>query len=598
VPNINPAVRILVKAEGGQRSAHFALNGGAVRFKVEPLFASIGPRVSQAGASVSEWQIWTPLFPISHMNVWDLCHQVVNQNTGTGGTPRVEFAEPDYQQRWIYGEDKALAATTGSCGAQLGEDPGFPVDADPLWFKNARHAQFDDALSQITSPGVVRVAHLDTGYDPNHATVPLHIRKDLERNFVDAGRLHDASDDSQGPFNSLGHGTGTLGILAGQPMPDGLAIGCSPFVEVAPIRVADRVVLFFNSAIATALDYVHSLYADSTTRIHVVTMSMGGLACRAWADAINALYEAGVFVVTAAGNNFDNLPTKEVVFPARFNRVVAACGVMADGAAYADLGAGKMAGNYGPREKMSTAIAAWTPNIPWARLGCPDIVDLNGAGTSCATPQIAAAAAMWIQQNKAAWEAYPEGWMRVEAVRQALFDSAVQAPDGSTTIDHTHLGNGVLHARAALSQPPANASALARQPEDAIFFPLADGPLAAAPPVHAEMLALEALQLTQSPAAAPAQSARSGRASQTIPAVRPKSAPPRTAHALRAALLAHPNASQALREALSVGAASSGAARAAPVKRSGESSGKGSGKRSGAKHAGNNARKSSYTGSQ
>jgi len=580
--NINPATRILVKAQGGQRSANFALNGGAVKFKIEPLFPSIGQRVNQAETSVSEWQIWTPLFLTSHINVWDLCHQVVNQNTGTGGTPRVEFAEPDYQQRWIFGEDKALAATTSACGAQYAEDPGFPVDADPLWFKNASHAQFDDALSRITSPDVVRVAHLDTGYDPNHATLPLHIRKDLERNFVDAGRPHDARDDSQGPLNSLGHGTGTLGILAGQSVPGGLAIGCSPFVEVAPMRVADRVVLFLNSAIAIALDYVHSLYADPTTRIHVVTMSMGGLACKAWADAVNALYEAGVFVVTAAGNNFDNLPTREVVFPARFNRVVAACGVMADGKAYADMGVGKMAGNYGPREKMSTAIAAWTPNIPWARLGCPDIVDLNGAGTSCATPQIAAAAAMWIQQNKAAWEAYPEGWMRVEAVRKALFDSAVQAPDGSSTMDQVHLGNGVLHARAALSQPPADASALARQPEDAIFFPLVDRPLAAAPPAHIEMFALEALQLTQSPAAASAQPTRSGRAAQTIPAARPRSGPPTTANRLRAALLAHPNASQALREALRVSAPSPVVASTTPVKRSGKNSGK--------KHA----RKSSY----
>ena len=69
---------------------------------------------------------------------------------------------------------------------------------------------------------------------------------------------------------------------------------------------------------------------------------------------------------------------------------------MADHTHYADLGIDRMAGNYGPNSKMRTAIAAFTPNVPWARFGCPQIVDLNGAGTSAATPQVAAAAATWI----------------------------------------------------------------------------------------------------------------------------------------------------------------------------------------------------------
>jgi subtilisin family serine protease len=83
-------------------------------------------------------------------------------------------------------------------------------------------------------------------------------------------------------------------------------------------------VLFSNSAIAQALDYVHGLNASAATHIDIITMSMGGLASQAWADAVNALYEQGVFIVTAAGNNFGNLPTHNIVYPARFGRVVAA----------------------------------------------------------------------------------------------------------------------------------------------------------------------------------------------------------------------------------------------------------------------------------
>ena len=59
-------------------------------------------------------------------------------------------------------------------------------------------------------------------------------------------------------------------------------------------------------------------------------------------------------MVTAAGNNFVlGLPSpKCIVFlSARFRRVLAACGVMGDGRAYADLAAGTMQGNHGPNER-------------------------------------------------------------------------------------------------------------------------------------------------------------------------------------------------------------------------------------------------------
>jgi subtilisin family serine protease len=251
---------------------------------------------------------------------------------------------------------------------------------------SSSHSQLEAARSAVGEPADrVRIAHLDTGYDPNHESKPLFVLtktpKNLQKNFVDANRPDDATDHTSGVFTNLGHGTGTLGILAGAKV-DGAPLGGAPFDDVIPIRVANSVVLFENSAIAKALDYVHSLFANQATRAHVVTMSMGGLASQAWADAVNALYELGVFIVTAAGNNFGNLPTRNIVYPARFHRVVAACGVMADGRPYTDLPPNIMAGNYGPTSKMATALAAFTPNTPWARLGCSQIVDHNGSGTS------------------------------------------------------------------------------------------------------------------------------------------------------------------------------------------------------------------------
>ncbi len=73
------------------------------------------------------------------------------------------------------------------------------------------------------------------------------------------------------------------------------------------------------------------------------------------------------------------------------------------------------------------------------------MIRLNGEGTSAATPQVAAAVALWFEKYK---NELPRDWRRVEAVRNALFSSAKQKADKK------HFGNGVLQARAALDVRP------------------------------------------------------------------------------------------------------------------------------------------------
>ena len=389
-----------------------------------------------------------------------------------------------------------------------------------------------------------RIAHLDTGYDPDHKSLPKNLRRDLARNFVDA-RPNDATDRSEdAAFNNFSHGCGTLSILAGATVPGLKPFGCAPEAEIVPVRVADRVVLFSNSSIARGFDYVHQLCASGATRVHVVSMSMGGLPSEAWADAINALYEAGVVVVTAAGNNYANLPTRFIVYPARFRRVIAACGVMADGRPYANLPPKRMAGNYGPDDKMRTAIAAYTPNVPWARFGAPAVVDFDGNGTSAATPQVAATAALWIERHRANYDAYRESWMRVEAVRQALFESAAKGRDDYTA----ELGYGMLRAADALTHRAAPASQLVALPSataDFGFLNLLLGDVApafAAAGPKKSMLDLEAAQVA----------ARSGLEARTVTLT------PATRRQLVAEMLARKDLSNRLRAALETAGAIGG----------------------------------------
>jgi hypothetical protein len=489
-------LRFLVKAQGLSHNARLAIDSKAeVTLACEPLFKSIGKSNGLDAAAPSNWFRVTADVDADAKNPWDACHDLMK----SGALEGVEFIEPDLLQKWLVDPHQPkgtpFAITVGKPDPQ---NPDFPVQSDPLWFREPKFGQFDEALQIIKDPGDgnrIRIAHLDTGFDPDHHTKPAYISLQEQRNFVDPDFPNDARDRSNGLWNNFSHGTGTISILAGAPAGN-LSFGCAPYAEVIPIRVANRVVLFSNSTIAQAFDYVHSL-CRAGKQVHVVTMSMGGYPSQAWADAINAIYDAGVVVVTAAGNNYDNLPTHFIVYPARFNRVIAACGVMADLRPYADLRFDLMAGNYGPDNKMKTAIAAYTPNVPWARYGEPDIVDLDGAGTSAATPQVAASAALWIQKNREAYEAYPEPWMRVEAVRKALFDSAGKDPEHASW-----LGNGRVCARSLLDEKPAKAAQLSKQPlddaTDAISKLLAGTPMAEAPRASRAMLALEAQQVVQS----------------------------------------------------------------------------------------------------
>jgi subtilisin family serine protease len=118
-----------------------------------------------------------------------------------------------------------------------------------MWHAAPEHGQFAQ-IHGIFDPERaprVRIAQLDTGFDPHHQTLPARLRHDLQRNFLRGEPPDDATDRGGGVVNKApGHGTGTLGILAGR------TTGAAPWAEVIPLRVANAVVLFSNSAVARA----------------------------------------------------------------------------------------------------------------------------------------------------------------------------------------------------------------------------------------------------------------------------------------------------------------------------------------------------------
>lgn len=499
--------RFLVKIGGadGGAVAGFRPALASAQLKLTPLFTAPAPQVAPQAAAPAfaaspasrsgTWFLAEPLdqrdtlamqAELGGHSAWDLAHALGRDLARQNLTPQI--IEPDLEQTWVIDDPRApptpFAAAPPSCDRPEPQDGGplphverfaWHLESDFSGLKAAR-----DAVAGSTRE--VTIAHLDTGYYKNHRLLPEHLDRTRQRNFVEGEDPHDAHDPGrEGLLRNPGHGMGTLGILAGgrltgmvpvpiggnpqTPIDTGDFLGGAPGATIIPMRVANSVVHFSTSSVAAAIDAARTLKAD------VISMSMGGLPSAAWADAVNAAYDAGIVIVCAAGNNYGGFPTPSIVYPARFQRVIAACGVMANDQPYFNLPPFVMQGCVGPRSKMATALAAYTPNVPWARWGCTATVDLDGAGTSSATPQIAAAAALWLMRYETN---YQHGWMRVAAVRRALFQSAVKVDSMSGDDVDDLLGRGILAARAALDVPPAAAAELEpwRSPPDSADFSL------------------------------------------------------------------------------------------------------------------------------
>jgi subtilisin family serine protease len=356
----------------------------------------------------------------------------------------------------------------------------------------------------------VRIAHLDTGYpDPTqYASYPMppNFRADLSADCYEL-TVHQppeegceiaATSPGAGVDRSLGehtlinsylHGAGTLSILAGgfvddpsqKCAPGDVAHwGANPCAEVLEVRIGPSFLHFDEESMALGIRQAVETQAD------VISLSHGGFPASILSDAVDDAYKNGVAVFAASGDYFGPFTPKTVVFPARYAQVMDIAAATSDyrsagvtscwlcifkffsGDGFAHNFEEWLIGtNYGPASIMAGhVVAAYSPNITYYDAHAPAGLSNDENGTSAATPQAAAAASLWLQEQRDKIESdiLPNGtsswqsWQKAEAVYQVMLKSSVMHPLSGYSNDalkeyyRLYFGAGLLNAPDMLTQ--------------------------------------------------------------------------------------------------------------------------------------------------
>jgi subtilisin family serine protease len=463
----------------------------------------------RGGEAPRQWLIASPVegrgggAEAEDAHPWDLAHaalearapgryatlmESLQRSAGEPITPRVIEPEvlpvPSDRLADAEGEQPGQSAGSTTEGNELticdSPSPHWPKGKSFAWYMDDAHSELRSARefvrAQRTQPRAgegITIGILDTGYNDQHVTNPRGLDRKASRDFTeDPLRPAVGATDPYrtGPFATPGHGTGVLGVLAGGRVraPDydfDDDIGGDPDARIVMCRISDSVVHLRPTAMALAIKYAVAQGCD------VINVCHGGLPSGMLADAVNEAYDNGTAIFAAAGD-FVQIPflrlssPQHVVYPAAFDRVVAVTGITASGRSYSRKpgtwsllrlsrwSEWMLRGSYGPHGAMEEALSAWTPNVPFACYSDDypsNRVRLNGCGTSVATPQVAAAAALWLELHRhdPALESKWRSWEKAEAVYRALFASADRAA-GEGDDAPVYFGRGALKARKAL----------------------------------------------------------------------------------------------------------------------------------------------------
>jgi thermitase len=271
------------------------------------------------------------------------------------------------------------------------------------------------------------VAHPDTGYTRH----PELIRSDIlfAKGYDFVADTPDALDPLDPP--NAGHGTSTGSVILSDIGPAGAihVTGVAPQASLIPLRVSSSVVHFSWTRLCAAL------YRAIDDDAHVVSMSLGG----PWGgfalhDAVRDAVDAGLMLVAAAGNGWPF-----VVYPARYDEVIAVAACNVDKQRWADSASGEAVDITAPGESV------WR-----ARTQSDGTFDVDrSSGTSYAAAHVAGIGALWLAHHGRANLVTKYGSARIASVFKEMLTTAGHA---GTPLPWptTALGAGIANAQSLL----------------------------------------------------------------------------------------------------------------------------------------------------
>ncbi|MFJ4844242.1 MULTISPECIES: S8 family peptidase [unclassified Streptomyces] len=280
-----------------------------------------------------------------------------------------------------------------------------------VWLDGRSRVQAEDSVPRIGAPHAwekgwtgngVKVAVLDTGYDPNHPDLAGVVTESA--NFTGEPNTDDL----------MGHGTHVTSTIAGSgALSAGRWKGVAPGVRILSGKVCTADGNCDNSAIIEGLAWAAQHGAK------VINLSLGDTDT-AETDAVEAMVDTvsrdyGVLVVAAAGNNGSG---SKVSSPASADRALAVGAAETDDDRAVFSSVGPRTGDSG----LKPDVIAPGVGIVAARAGGTTAEDgyITMDGTSMATPHVAGAAAVLFQQHPD-WTA--------EQVKRQLMQSATGAKE-------------------------------------------------------------------------------------------------------------------------------------------------------------------------
>ena len=307
---------------------------------------------------------------------------------GLARAPFVRYVEPDPPDAvWIQANTLPYGVAN--------------IEAEVVW------GGFAGATTVIPGSGAagVKVAVIDTGIDCSHP--------DLAGNcFFGAKYVSGSNNDEHG------HGTHVAGIIGARDNGFGV-IGVAPEAVLYAVKVLDKNGSGSFSSVANGIVWAIK------NKMQVINMSLGGSSgSQALHDAVKAAWDAGILVVSAAGNSGC---CDRVLYPAKYpeSMAVAAVDESDTRASFSSTGA------------EVTVAAPGVKILSTVPTGSCALCDKSGyralSGTSMATPHVAGAAALLLSRGHTAAETWGQlagttkdlgyagwdtltGWGRIDAL--------------------------------------------------------------------------------------------------------------------------------------------------------------------------------------